>query len=64
MLVLERDCGMMTRVFQLMLNAVRLQDVMMLVWNYGREVLLMNPGQLLSVVILHVRCFPFRLSAH
>lgn len=37
MLGLERDCGM-TRVFQLMLNAVRLHYVMKLAWNYSRAV--------------------------
>lgn len=42
MLVLEWDCGMMTGAFQLMLNAVRLQYVMKLVWNYSREVLVMT----------------------
>lgn len=64
MVVLEWDCGMMTRVSQLMLNAVRLQYGMKLVWSYSWEVLLMNPEQFLSVVILHVKCFPFRISAH
>lgn len=36
MLGLEQDCGM-TRVFQLMLNAVR-HYVMKLAWNYSRAV--------------------------
>lgn len=55
---------MMTGVFQLMLNTIRLHYVMKLGWNYSREASLMNPEQIVLVVILHVKCSPFRIRAH